>query len=205
MEACRLLALPTELRLLIYEACFGPPKERDFGWGWSDCWFHHQLDSSKEYQDVALLQTCRQIWREAQPVLNERNVPCIRDKWLEKPKDGHDYESDILPEDRLEFLKRVPTIRIVISSPVNSITIRSKKEILLDMFEALGQGKNVKDLSISIGEPFLDCWWCRPELDDFGFGDMFDSLQCAENAFVHCGHEHSRAHAIEDTNGRPGR
>ncbi|KAK4902553.1 hypothetical protein LTR27_000490 [Elasticomyces elasticus] len=200
METCHLLALPAELRLLIYEAHFGPPKEREFCWDWSSCWFYRRLDDSEEYQAAALLQTCRQILKEAQPVLDERNVPCLRDRLLEASQDEFAYKSCTLPEERLRFLQRVPRIRIVISSRVHSLNVRDKKEFLLDMFEALGQGKNVKDLSITIGEPFLDCWWCRPELDDFCFGDMFDNLQCPENAFVHCRHEHSEAHAIDASN-----
>ncbi|KAK5719734.1 hypothetical protein LTR17_015185 [Elasticomyces elasticus] len=199
MEACHLLALPAELRLLIYEAHFGPPKKREFCWGWSSCWFYRRLDDSEAYQAVALLQTCRQIVKEAQPVLDERNVPYLCDRLLKEPLDADDAESYTLSEERLSFLQRVPKIRIVISSRVHSLNVRDKKEVLLDIFEALGQGKNVKDLSITIGEPWLDCWWCRPELDDFGFGDMFDNLQCPENAFVHCGHEHSRSDAVEDT------
>ncbi|KAK5711289.1 hypothetical protein LTR15_012579 [Elasticomyces elasticus] len=196
MAACHLLALPAELRLLIYEANFGPPKEREFCWGRSSCWFYRRLDDSDTwYQAVALLQTSRQILNEAQPVLDERNIPCLCDRLLKEPIDGDAAESYTLPEGGLQFLQRVPKIRIVISSRVHSLN----KEFLLDIFEALGQGKNVKNLSITIGEPFLDCWWCRPELDDFCFGAMFDSLQCPENAFVHCGHEYSRSDAVEDT------
>ncbi|KAK5729565.1 hypothetical protein LTR17_011868 [Elasticomyces elasticus] len=145
MEACHLLALPAELRLLIYEAHFGPQKEREFCWGWSSCWFYRRLDDSVRYQDAALLQTCRQILKEAQPVLDERNIPCLYDRLLKEPVDGEAAESYALPEERLQFLQRVPKTRIVISSRVRSLNVRDKKEFLLDIFEALGQGKDVKE------------------------------------------------------------
>jgi hypothetical protein len=66
-----LLALPAELRLLIYGACLAPTGTLQF----SSTATHHYALAPRI--SPALLATCRQIHAEAEQVLYERNTLCL--------------------------------------------------------------------------------------------------------------------------------
>ncbi|KAK3698228.1 hypothetical protein LTR37_017053 [Vermiconidia calcicola] len=79
-KRCLLLSIPPELRLRIYDFYFHDSMAAIAynGEVWRK-WMlpSSQLDQTNEKRGTAILQTCRQVYREAQPVLYENTKICI--------------------------------------------------------------------------------------------------------------------------------
>ncbi|KAK3629468.1 hypothetical protein LTR56_018007 [Elasticomyces elasticus] len=141
---CHLLALPPELRLLIYEAYFGERKVVEVYWDETknDCWYH-RVRGNNSLHHLALLQACQKMYHEAQPMLHERRVPLLKDPWFKRRhefKEGK--ESHTLETNQLRFLKQVPAVIIDVM-----LMELEGWEVWPNILEAIDQGANVKSLT----------------------------------------------------------
>ncbi|KAK5719731.1 hypothetical protein LTR17_015182 [Elasticomyces elasticus] len=144
-QPCRLLGLPTELRLLIYSAYFGDKKVRRLYWDRKErnCWWHRRKNNG--VYPLALLQTCREIRREAQPVLCEHTVPLLIDLRCVGKKDCRWAESaHTLDAEQMKFLEQVPAV--VIDVTLENGRRRGWKT-LHTILESISQGATIKCLT----------------------------------------------------------
>ncbi|KAK4902555.1 hypothetical protein LTR27_000492 [Elasticomyces elasticus] len=182
-QPCHLLALPTELRLLIYEACFGPTRCQLLYWEEDNCWLRRRTTRSNGdtmLHSKALLLTCRQLTNEVQPMFNERNVPRLIDPWY-LPNDG-EIRRTIYP-DQLRFLQQVPAVIIDVTLWNNNSRDKSPGNIrcwktLRSILSAMDQGTNIKSLEFVL-DPY-----CDPEIMSEGgkLTSAIEKLHCPKDA-----------------------
>ncbi|KAK5684511.1 hypothetical protein LTS10_004381 [Elasticomyces elasticus] len=141
---CHLLNLPPELRLIIYEALFGFKRKRNIYWDDHDgsCFFNRRKARNKHY--AALLGTCQKIRDEAQPVLNQSNVPWILDTWWYRRGGREPLKHEhILQADQLQFLRQVPKVMVDITLKLNEDEGWNLLNVIL---ASIGHGQKMKSL-----------------------------------------------------------
>ncbi|KAK5711292.1 hypothetical protein LTR15_012582 [Elasticomyces elasticus] len=174
-QTFRLLDLPAELRLLIYEAYFGPKRERRIYWEEDDkpCFFHLRADRNRH--SAALLRVCRQVRNEAQPVLHETNVPLLTDilVWCGRPYGG---PGEATVKMDMQFLEQVPAVAIGVI--LRNSAVHDCWDLLNAMLAFTGYGKELKSLS------FIFDSVCDEEVfaEDGELTEVIFELKCPSSA-----------------------
>ncbi|KAK4902554.1 hypothetical protein LTR27_000491 [Elasticomyces elasticus] len=178
-QLCRLLALPKELRLLIYEAYFGPLRICNVAWAEEVCWWIDADGAAGTVIGTNLLITSRQIHQEALAVMLDRTELQV------------DFELLIfsVPWTTTHQLAKADAVRVLrtIRAVVIEIQIDGTDRILAPtmyslrgVFTAMNHGAIPKKLSFD----FLSATTLQTKEpvvpDDEEFKTAISSLRCAD-------------------------
>ncbi|KAK5684512.1 hypothetical protein LTS10_004382 [Elasticomyces elasticus] len=156
-QLCRLLALPKELRLLIYEAYFGPMRRCWIAWEDRACWWTHPGRTGGTAHGTSLLLASRQVHEEALAVMLDHATT---------------------------FLQHVQNVVIVIEIEIGSMNDDPNPSMddLHAVLDAMNYGANTKRLTFDL----VFTSWTAQQVEEFvipndeEFRSAISNLQCAD-------------------------
>ncbi|KAK4953399.1 hypothetical protein LTR10_009109 [Elasticomyces elasticus] len=143
-QSCRLLALPKELRLLIYEAYFGPTRKYHVAWAEHICWWVNDNATGKRTAiGTKLLLASRQICEEAVAVMLDRTKFTVDFAFWRVT--GSTYP--LTDANAVQFLQHVRVVDIEMDVDATDCVFHLDVDDLRDVLKAMNYGANVKQLT----------------------------------------------------------
>ncbi|KAK3643177.1 hypothetical protein LTR56_010324 [Elasticomyces elasticus] len=181
-QLCRLLALPKELRLLIYEAYFGPMRRYRIAWEDRACWWTHPGPTGGTAHGTSLLLASRQIHEEALAVMLDRTVVDVYLGCDPQPAPKNAYLLNTA--DATKFLQYVQNVVIVIEIEIGPRTGDPDPSMddLHAVLDAMNYGANTKRLTFDL----VFTSWTAQQVEEFvipddeEFRSAISNLQCAD-------------------------
>ncbi|KAK5729564.1 hypothetical protein LTR17_011867 [Elasticomyces elasticus] len=176
-QLCRLLVLPEELRLLIYQAYFGPTQKCHVAWTNRICWWVYDTAAGKHTAiGTQLLLVSRQIHEEAQAVMFDLTEVIVDfGTWR---RFGPSYP--LMDVNAVRFLQHVRVVDIEVEIHTTDCVVHPSMEVLHAVFEAMDYGAGVKKLTFDL-RSCTKPWTREPIVpNDAKFKVAISSLRCAD-------------------------